>query len=130
MSAKARRCWRASSRSRNSRRLAGTLARRTSRKKSINIKRNSCQRSVAAARHERQLLQQVHVLLVLYQCAIQRRQCRGAVFFLQCLGRQLIGHQQLQPRSEEHTSELQSRPHLVCRLLLEKKKQFRWSLCG
>src|SRR2546422_4325486 len=28
-------------------------------------------------------------------------------------------------RSEEHTSELQSRLHLVCRLLLEKKKQ-RW----
>src|SRR2546422_7004054 len=26
-------------------------------------------------------------------------------------------------RSEEHTSELQSRLHLVCRLLLEKKKQ-------
>src|SRR5690554_7708869 len=26
-------------------------------------------------------------------------------------------------RSEEHTSELQSRPHLVCRLLLEKKKK-------
>src|SRR3989442_5454004 len=29
-------------------------------------------------------------------------------------------------RSEEHTSELQSRPHLVCRLLLEKKKQKRF----
>src|SRR3989442_1709367 len=29
---------------------------------------------------------------------------------------------QMQTRSEEHTSELQSRPHLVCRLLLEKKK--------
>src|SRR2546422_6564852 len=29
----------------------------------------------------------------------------------------------VQPRSEEHTSELQSRLHLVCRLLLEKKKQ-------
>src|SRR3989442_15977353 len=28
-------------------------------------------------------------------------------------------------RSEEHTSELQSRPHLVCRLLLEKKKNSR-----
>src|SRR5690606_42025904 len=27
-----------------------------------------------------------------------------------------------QPRSEEHTSELQSRENLVCRLLLEKKK--------
>src|SRR2546422_9520833 len=29
------------------------------------------------------------------------------------------------PRSEEHTSELQSRLHLVCRLLLEKKKKER-----
>src|SRR2546422_3350498 len=29
----------------------------------------------------------------------------------------------IDPRSEEHTSELQSRLHLVCRLLLEKKKQ-------
>src|SRR5690554_5305016 len=28
-------------------------------------------------------------------------------------------------RSEEHTSELQSRPHLVCRLLLEKKKKYK-----
>src|SRR2546422_4998779 len=34
-------------------------------------------------------------------------------------------HEQLDspPRSEEHTSELQSRLHLVCRLLLEKKKK-------
>src|SRR5690554_6875617 len=30
---------------------------------------------------------------------------------------------QARTRSEEHTSELQSRPHLVCRLLLEKKKK-------
>src|SRR3712207_7882382 len=30
-------------------------------------------------------------------------------------------------RSEEHTSELQSRQYLVCRLLLEKKKQIRFS---
>src|SRR3712207_8523951 len=29
------------------------------------------------------------------------------------------------PRSEEHTSELQSRQYLVCRLLLEKKKHLR-----
>src|SRR3989442_4698688 len=28
-------------------------------------------------------------------------------------------------RSEEHTSELQSRPHLVCRLLLEKKNMHK-----
>src|SRR2546429_3487650 len=31
-------------------------------------------------------------------------------------------HPRLAKRSEEHTSELQSRLHLVCRLLLEKKK--------
>src|SRR5437899_8796444 len=31
-------------------------------------------------------------------------------------------HYQAFPRSEEHTSELQSLRHLVCRLLLEKKK--------
>src|SRR3712207_6915540 len=31
----------------------------------------------------------------------------------------------LATRSEEHTSELQSRQYLVCRLLLEKKKKYR-----
>src|SRR5439155_21357751 len=31
-------------------------------------------------------------------------------------------------RSEEHTSELQSRGHLVCRLLLEKKKKSKYSI--
>src|SRR5690349_24759775 len=33
------------------------------------------------------------------------------------------GNEQLEYRSEEHTSELQSRRDLVCRLLLEKKKE-------
>src|SRR3712207_7114071 len=33
------------------------------------------------------------------------------------------GARRLPPRSEEHTSELQSRQYLVCRLLLEKKKK-------
>src|SRR5437870_10645520 len=32
-------------------------------------------------------------------------------------------------RSEEHTSELQSRGHLVCRLLLEKKNTTNYFLC-
>src|SRR3712207_7906613 len=32
-------------------------------------------------------------------------------------------HPAIRERSEEHTSELQSRQYLVCRLLLEKKKQ-------
>src|SRR2546429_6168023 len=37
-------------------------------------------------------------------------------------GRDRDHHRPELPRSEEHTSELQSRLHLVCRLLLEKKK--------
>src|SRR3712207_7250404 len=36
--------------------------------------------------------------------------------------KQVIGERLEQIRSEEHTSELQSRQYLVCRLLLEKKK--------
>src|SRR3712207_8925115 len=35
---------------------------------------------------------------------------------------ELSRHSRPAPRSEEHTSELQSRQYLVCRLLLEKKK--------
>src|SRR5947209_10490292 len=43
----------------------------------------------------------------------------------------LLGHDKAdadQHRSEEHTSELQSRQYLVCRLLLEKKKKKRIKL--
>src|SRR3712207_6894643 len=41
------------------------------------------------------------------------------------LGEPLIGRLLHVDRSEEHTSELQSRQYLVCRLLLEKKKKSR-----
>ena len=37
--------------------------------------------------------------------------------------KQLVGKIENEHRSEEHTSELQSRLHLVCRLQLEKKKK-------
>src|SRR3712207_7815633 len=37
----------------------------------------------------------------------------------------VVGTQLGATRSEEHTSELQSRQYLVCRLLLEKKKQLK-----
>src|SRR5215475_15687592 len=40
-------------------------------------------------------------------------------------GPQVAGHRRDQRRSEEHTSELQSRENLVCRLPLEKKKKTR-----
>src|SRR5687768_18264693 len=42
----------------------------------------------------------------------------GRAYAFVCAARR----EQHRPRSEEHTSELQSRLHLVCRLLLEKKK--------
>src|SRR3712207_8975550 len=44
--------------------------------------------------------------------AADLRDCRGVP----------VGRGEVGPRSEEHTSELQSRQYLVCRLLLEKKK--------
>src|SRR2546422_8232896 len=42
----------------------------------------------------------------------------------------ILGLERLEGRSEEHTSELQSRLHLVCRLLLEKKKNLRIRGCN
>src|SRR2546422_4825321 len=43
--------------------------------------------------------------------------------------RRLVDLDPLGARSEEHTSELQSRLHLVCRLLLEKKKEENKKRC-
>src|SRR5690625_7115211 len=42
---------------------------------------------------------------------------------------EIVGSPTNVPRSEEHTSELQSRGHLVCRLLLEKKKKLIIHYC-
>src|ERR1041385_9234149 len=64
-----------------------------------------------------------------------RRPPRSTLFPYTTLFRSVAGHAHAtagrvrgedagaHPRSEEHTSELQSRLHLVCRLLLEKKNQ-------
>src|SRR6266498_2485252 len=57
-----------------------------------------------------------------------RFQCHHCARNLPWLRRRTLpGHCSKCGRSEEHTSELQSRPHLVCRLLLEKKKTKRCS---
>src|SRR2546422_820704 len=59
-----------------------------------------------------QIIKQVRLPLTTHVC---RMVWRNAIIF---------GHNALiLVRSEEHTSELQSRLHLVCRLLLEKKKK-------
>src|SRR5437763_5613086 len=51
----------------------------------------------------------------------RRRQETPAALGRACLARAAVGSA---PRSEEHTSELQSPMYLVCRLLLEKKKLY------
>src|SRR5690554_7464222 len=56
------------------------------------------------------------VFSTVYQ-GIKRKWWKAILTFLSFFG--MLGA--LFIRSEEHTSELQSRPHLVCRLLLEKK---------
>src|SRR5690625_7828414 len=48
------------------------------------------------------------------------RKTLGMLFVYSLLGMTMVQYSFM--RSEEHTSELQSRGHLVCRLLLEKKK--------
>src|SRR3712207_7013691 len=54
---------------------------------------------------------------------------RAAAFFAEALALfRELGQQHR--RSEEHTSELQSRQYLVCRLLLEKKKQEQFHTAG
>src|SRR4029077_9789295 len=58
----------------------------------------------------------------LFRSTGHRRRPRGAVPVRQ------TGRTPSHRRSEEHTSELQSHLNLVCRLLLEKKKEFRVSL--
>src|SRR5438309_7664664 len=42
---------------------------------------------------------------------------------VRCSASRILAKSRSSPRSEEHTSELQSQFHLVCRLLLEKKKE-------
>src|SRR2546429_5549778 len=63
--------------------------------------------------------QELNVEVPQAQLADAWGQVRDLCATLRC---ELLSASLLRERSEEHTSELQSRLHLVCRLLLEKKK--------
>src|SRR5688572_32747921 len=57
---------------------------------------------------------------------VPRQRAPRSIRSQHCPKRQRVGPKRAQlqpPRSEEHTSELQSQSNLVCRLLLEKKKK-------
>src|SRR3712207_6974879 len=69
---------------------------------------------LAAEVHRHSL--RVHLVLLVASCAPRARPDLLAT-------RAGVVPRRLRPRSEEHTSELQSRQYLVCRLLLEKKKK-------
>src|SRR2546422_4411647 len=77
-------------------------------------------RSAIEGRHEIMVVQHlVEHRLGLAVLAACREQPHAGEFVEIAITAQRVG------RSEEHTSELQSRLHLVCRLLLEKKKKTR-----
>src|SRR5690348_18132034 len=52
------------------------------------------------------------------------KSCNGTIHWRRCGAEHFCHELVCSTRSEEHTSELQSPVHLVCRLLLEKKKFF------
>src|SRR5207249_11985043 len=83
-------------------------------------------RSVARPRLEcRQHFRQQHGPVFAFGSAAH---CRKSVVGAQWSEYNAFGiSQHSRRRSEEHTSELQSRFDLVCRLLLEKKNKIRWS---
>src|SRR3712207_7542310 len=75
---------------------------------------------------------QVHGVDAAGATVLRQRLTRSKLLpFFEKLPRCLIGIEACAtshaPRSEEHTSELQSRQYLVCRLLLEKKKTIDYS---
>src|SRR5438309_6986284 len=59
-----------------------------------------------------------------YRCARGRRSRSRSAPSIATIGPSTLTYLYGGVRSEEHTSELQSQFHLVCRLLLEKKKQY------
>src|SRR5258707_2782112 len=63
----------------------------------------------------------VHTFLTGVKAAEAKGMSEGGISLDQRAA-EFVGSQTRFPRSEEHTSELQSRQYLVCRLLLEKKK--------
>src|SRR5690606_40997130 len=69
------------------------------------------------------------ILFAYFICLLDREQFSCRWFFLFTFANLIVHYPQISStklcdlRSEEHTSELQSRENLVCRLLLEKKKQ-------
>src|SRR3712207_7736776 len=74
-----------------------------------------------AAHHLADDADHVRELVLRRQHRHERPLCERAVADLAAAG---SAHEARLPRSEEHTSELQSRQYLVCRLLLEKKKPY------
>src|SRR5687768_18200058 len=100
--------------------LTAHLPKRKNRRNPANrLQRGACLRSLCSA-GSRILQRRRHRLLHQRKLRAARGTYQRAPgLFYMCLERHEVF---VDERSEEHTSELQSRLHLVCRLLLEKKK--------
>src|SRR5690625_531952 len=103
-------------------------AQRRRRNTSLTRKRHSNRTQHIRMRRHRRLLQLLQLRLIPVLVTSQRQQSilrqPELVRLRQAILERFLTHtKQRKLRSEEHTSELQSRGHLVCRLLLEKKNQ-------
>src|SRR5690625_6597139 len=77
-------------------------------------------KSAASCRHGASIRPSVHDAIAYPVRSAPHSQGTSSVVSLHSSGSSHSPHSPHRPRSEEHTSELQSRGHLVCRLLLEK----------
>src|SRR5690625_6699018 len=77
-----------------------------------------------------QIFNRYQTKLIVYTAAIVKSEAVAKDLVQETFIRLWVNRHDLDPeRSEEHTSELQSRGHLVCRLLLEKKKKTLMYYC-
>src|SRR5258708_31484571 len=92
----------------------------------VDVDSSRFDKSVAAPDHVEQLLARIDAHRMLHE-ELQQLELAQRQLFLFAVDEDLVGSEVHSKaaffRSEEHTSELQSPDHLVCRLLLEKKKQ-------
>src|SRR5438874_6262907 len=80
---------------------------------------------LASCRHPGSVARYADGWLLLPLCGIEAARRLHKDVRIQEICVPLVGQELREARSEEHTSELQSRRDLVCRLLLEKKKKLK-----
>src|SRR5690554_7579345 len=81
----------------------------------ILLRNSKAPTSEIKGRHQQEILSKIEHLQTAFKAEIEKQNLQSKTD----IEKTFMSFKEA--RSEEHTSELQSRPHLVCRLLLEKK---------